>query len=179
MPNFSSQDLLTYAQNRQRPDALATLLASAQATVAPAASAAAPVTKVTKVKKAGVAGVGVVGPAWGGSQSVMDQLVTPFMRKNGLSVGSAKRTPGQNSAVGGAPGSDHLTTSTSSYAVDFATGNGAAAATGLARAMGQKSWRPGTYNRFNITAAGKRFSVQILWAVPGHFDHVHVGIRRA
>lgn len=52
MPIFSQQDLLKYAQNRQRPDALATLFASAQATVAPAASAAAPVTKVTKVKKA-------------------------------------------------------------------------------------------------------------------------------
>ena len=177
MPSYSQADLLTYIENRQRPDALSTLAASAQATVAPAASAA--VAKVKKVKKAGVGGVSVVGSAWGGSQSVMDQLVTPFMRRKGLSVGSAKRTPGQNSAVGGAPGSDHLTTNANSYAVDFATGNGAAAATGLARAMGQRSWRPGTYNRFNITAGGKRFSVQILWAVPGHFDHVHVGVRRA
>lgn len=50
MPSYSQADLLTYIENRQRPDALSTLAASAQATVAPAASAAAP--KATKVKKA-------------------------------------------------------------------------------------------------------------------------------
>lgn len=120
-----------------------------------------------------------LGSAWGGTQSIFEQFVNPFMRKQGLPVGSQKRTPQQNAAVGGAQGSDHLTSQTNAYAVDYPTRNGAAAATALARAMGQRSWRPGTFNRFNITVSGKSFSVQILWAVQGHYDHVHVGIRRA
>lgn len=118
-----------------------------------------------------------LGRAWGGTQSIFDQFVTPFLRGKGLSAGSAKRTPSQNAGVGGAPGSDHLTTNTNAYAVDYPTTNGAAAATALARAMGQRSWGPGTYNRFTIRVGGKSFSVQILWAVQGHFDHIHVGIR--
>lgn len=45
MPKFSQADLLTYAANRQRPDALSTLLSSAQASVA-TGGVVAPVTKV-------------------------------------------------------------------------------------------------------------------------------------
>ena len=44
MPSFSQADLLTYAANRQRPDALTTLLSSAQAPVSE--GVVAPVTKV-------------------------------------------------------------------------------------------------------------------------------------
>ena len=44
MPKFSQVDLLTYAANRQRPDALSTLLSSAQAPVS--GGVVAPVTKV-------------------------------------------------------------------------------------------------------------------------------------
>ena len=47
MPSFSQADLLTYAQNRQRPDALGTLIASG--TTAPVA-AEAPARKVKKAK---------------------------------------------------------------------------------------------------------------------------------
>ena len=52
MPSYSQADLLTYIENRQRPDALSTLAASAQATVAPAATGGvkAPATKVKKAK---------------------------------------------------------------------------------------------------------------------------------
>ena len=46
MPSFSQADLLTYIENRQRPDALSTLAASAQV---PAATSV-PVTKVKKAK---------------------------------------------------------------------------------------------------------------------------------
>ena len=46
MPSFSQSDLLTYIENRQRPDALSTLAASAQA---PAATSV-PVAKVKKAK---------------------------------------------------------------------------------------------------------------------------------
>lgn len=51
MPKFSQADLLTYAANRQRPDALSTLLSSAQAPVA-TGGVEAPVTKVKKARKA-------------------------------------------------------------------------------------------------------------------------------
>jgi hypothetical protein len=37
----------------------------------------------------------------------------------------------------------------------------------------------GTYNRHTINVDGQRFSVQLLWRVSGHYDHVHLGIRRA
>jgi hypothetical protein len=52
VPSYSQADLLTYIENRQRPDALSTLAASAQATVAPAATGGVKAPKVTKVKKA-------------------------------------------------------------------------------------------------------------------------------
>ena len=50
MPKFSQADLLTYAANRQRPDALGALLSSAQAPATGGVEA--PVTKVKKAKKA-------------------------------------------------------------------------------------------------------------------------------
>ena len=53
MPSYSQADLLTYIENRQRPDALSTLAASAQATVAPAATGGVKVTKVKRVKSSG------------------------------------------------------------------------------------------------------------------------------
>lgn len=53
MPSYSQADLLTYIENRQRPDALSTLAASAQATVAPAATGGVKAPKVKKAKSPG------------------------------------------------------------------------------------------------------------------------------
>ena len=70
--------------------------------------------------------------AWRGTQSIIDQFVTPFMRRKGLSPGSTKRTPQQNAAAGGSATSDHLTTMSGSYATDYPTTSGEAAARALA-----------------------------------------------
>lgn len=120
-----------------------------------------------------------IGSAWGGTKSIFDQFIAPFMKDKGLSSTNCKRTPAENAAVGGSADSDHLTTNTNSYACDYSTGSGAGVASALAKAMGAPHNGVGTYERFNIQVDGKTFSVQILWAVQGHYDHIHVGIRVA
>lgn len=120
-----------------------------------------------------------LGKEWGGSQSVIDQFVTPFMRSKGLDAGSAKRTPAENAAVGGAPGSDHLTTNKKSYAVDYPTADGEQIARALARAIGWSAWQANSYARFAFEVDGKKFTIQILWGAGiQHGDHIHVGVRR-
>lgn len=80
MPSFSQQDLLKYAQNRQRPDALATLLSSAQAP-------AAVVPTVTKVKKVspGSSGGVLAAPATGSAKGLSPTVrrALAFARANG------------------------------------------------------------------------------------------------
>jgi hypothetical protein len=53
----------------------------------------------------------------------------------------------------------------------------------LARAIARKYGIPeanlGTYNRHIINVDGQRYSLQLLWKVEGHYNHVHFGIRRA
>lgn len=74
MPSFSQADLLTYIENRQRPDALTTLAASAQA---PAVTKV----KVKKVSSGGGAAVPATGSAQGLSPTVRKALA--FARANG------------------------------------------------------------------------------------------------
>lgn len=118
--------------------------------------------------------------AWGGTKSIFDRLVTPFMKRRGLTLGSTKRTPAANAAAGGSATSDHLTTMTEAYAGDYPTGTGEPHAAALARALGIRGWKPNDYTRYTITLDGKHYSVQILWgSLIDHDDHVHVGIRKA
>jgi hypothetical protein len=88
--------------------------------------------------------------------------------------GSGERTPEQNAAVGGASGSDHLSTNRWASAVDAKYGTGKT----IAKRLGIRGWKPGTYDRHTITVDGRRFSVQILEDVEGHYDHTHVGVQR-
>ena len=87
MPSFSQADLLTYIENRQRPDALVTLAASAQAPT---------VTKVKRVSSGGSSGglapVPASGSAKGLSPTVRKALA--FARANGWKgqVSSGYRT---------------------------------------------------------------------------------------
>lgn len=114
--------------------------------------------------------------AWGGSRSIFEQFVTPFMRRHGLAPGSEKRP---YDTVAGAGMSDHYTGSGNAYAVDYPTGSGMDEAQALARRMGNPDWRPNSYDSFETTVDGHRFRVQILWGSEiDHGDHVHVGIRR-
>lgn len=118
-----------------------------------------------------------VGRAWGGSKSVFDQFVTPFLRKRGLEPGSQKRSA---DTVAGPGMSDHYVGSGSAYAIDYPTFQGADDAAALARAMGIKGWHPNSYDSHVVSIDGHRFRVQILWGAGiDHGDHVHVGIRRA
>ena len=119
-------------------------------------------------------------PHWGGSGDVMANFVEPFLVKRGLPLGSGKRTPAENTRVGGSASSDHLTTRSTTAARDFPTYKGEDDARALAEALGFKSWRPNSYDGFTFTAGGKTFRAQILWGSGiDHGDHVHVGISAA
>lgn len=114
---------------------------------------------------------------WGGSNDVMESFVEPFLVKRGLPLGSGKRTPAENAAVGGSPNSDHLTTHTTTAARDFPTFQGEDDARALAHAMGFASWQPNSTESFTFSAGGHTFRAQILWGANiKHGDHVHVGI---
>lgn len=117
-----------------------------------------------------------VKPGWGGAKSVFDQFVTPFMRRHDLAAGSQKRS---YDTVDGPGMSDHYVGSTRSYAIDYPTYSGEDEARALARAMGNNSWQPNSYNSFTVTTDGAKFRVQILWGPAiDHADHVHVGVSR-
>lgn len=110
-------------------------------------------------------------PYWSGTAAIFKQFVHPFMQEYGISPGAEKEEGHTN-------GSDHALYSTSAYATDYPTYEGGEAANALGRAMGRDGDSTGTYERFEIEVDGMRFSVQILWHVPDHYDHVHVGIQR-
>lgn len=115
-------------------------------------------------------------PNWGGSDAVLD-FVEYFMVRRGLPIGSGKRTPSYNAAIGGSPTSDHLTTKMSTDARDFPTFSGEDDARALAVALGNHSWQPNSYATFDVVVDGHRFRIQILWGAGiGHGDHVHVGV---
>ena len=76
--------------------------------------------------------------------------------------------------------SDHHVLSTNAWAFDLAVrGAGGPtpatelAARRIAAALGHPDWAGGD---LRTTRDGYRF--QVLWKVAGHFDHVHVGVRR-
>lgn len=119
-------------------------------------------------------------PHWGGAGDVMVQFIEPFMVKRGVPIGSGKRTPAENSACGGSPTSDHLTTRTTCAARDFKTFDGEDAARALAKALGCDTWRPNSYDGFTFAVGGRTFRAQILWGGGiDHADHVHVGVTAA
>jgi hypothetical protein len=111
-------------------------------------------------------------PHWSGSRYVIEDRVDPVMARHGIPVTSRKRTD-----TLGNPGSDHDVGNTTAYATDYGTYDGAEAAHGVARSLGIDNYSVGDYTSYYVTFGGRTFRVQILWAVSGHFDHVHVGVR--
>lgn len=102
-----------------------------------------------------------------GAKSLAEQAGRGF-------VTSGERTPAENAAVGGASGSDHLSTNRWASAVDMKYGTGRQ----VAKRLGLKNWKPGTYDRHTVTVGGRKYSVQILENVEGHYDHTHLGVQR-
>lgn len=113
---------------------------------------------------------------WGGADALMDD-VEAFLLRRGLPLGSGKRTPAVNTAVGGSPSSAHLTTRLTTDARDFPTYSGEDDARALMAALGVTSWVPNSYTTFTLHVDGYIFRIQVLWgSAIGHGDHVHVGI---
>lgn len=135
-----------------------------------------------KVSRTGSVGGGRVdaGKGWGGSEGVVD-AAKKIARSMGIPVTSQKRNLAQTIAVGSSTGSDHYTGNTTAFATDFGVSGsrGDALARAIAKKYGIPSSNIGTFNRHIITVDGKRYSLQLLWRVSGHFDHVHFGVRRA
>ena len=80
----------------------------------------------------------------------------------------------------GSDRSDHHVSRTDSWACDLAvrgishpTPATRTAAARIAAALGEPDWEGGTLTKH---VAGYR--IQVLWLVAGHFDHVHVGVRK-
>lgn len=80
----------------------------------------------------------------------------------------------------GSKQSDHHVSRTDSWAVDLAvrgvqvpTSTTDTAALRIASALGQPNWTGGD---LTTTVNGYRF--QVLWRVAGHFNHVHLGVRK-
>jgi hypothetical protein len=107
--------------------------------------------------------------AWDGSKKVAYKLAT------GITHGSEKRP---YDSVEGPGVSDHFTGATSSYAIDLpavgAAGNRIVKT--LAKRLGVKPGR--LVGTFTPVRKGN-YIIQILWQVEDHYDHVHLGVRRA
>jgi len=116
--------------------------------------------------------------AWGGAMSIVEQEAVPVYGRDGLPVTSRKRAANHPLSISN-PGSDHNMANTTAYAADGGTFSGAEAAHDVANALGISNYSTGNFTTYTISRAGKSFGVQILWAVPGHFDHVHTGVHLA
>jgi peptidoglycan hydrolase-like protein with peptidoglycan-binding domain len=120
------------------------------------------------------------GGGWGGSEGVAD-AAKAIARERGISVTSLKRDLAATRRVRSTTQSDHYIGNKAAYAVDFGvTGSrGDALARAIAKKYGIPEGNIGTFNRHTITVDGQQYRLQLLWKVKGHYDHVHLGIRRA
>jgi hypothetical protein len=102
--------------------------------------------------------------AWAGSKRAVMKVVPKAIRAEGR---DDKRTPAENSAVGGSSTSDHLTTNEAAYAADLPPDD--AVAQKIAKRLGMES-HTGTNE---VTKNGYRY--QLIWQDAGHYDHIHIG----
>lgn len=114
---------------------------------------------------------------WGGSRRIINEEVLPVAKRHSVPVTSRKRSASDPLSISN-PGSDHNKANTTADAADLGTYNGSELARAIARSLGITSYTTGNYNSYYIVRRGITYRVQILWAVKGHFDHVHVGIKR-
>jgi hypothetical protein len=86
----------------------------------------------------------------------------------------------QVSRTTGSGNSDHYYTRTDSWAIDVAvrgiqvpTPQTHLAAKRIAAALGEPNWQGG-----DLTKVINGYRFQVLWLVAGHYNHVHVGVRK-
>lgn len=117
----------------------------------------------------GKATPGGAGGDWGGSM----QRALALAKSVGATPSSQKRS--RKLTASGNP-SDHWVGSTQSYATDLPTSGAAGDALfkRVVTALGMPGLKSGTWQ--NVTIGGYRY--QIGWRVPGHYDHVHVGVKK-
>ncbi len=193
--NISNPDLIIAGKTLQIPDGMdkGGTRGAAPGGAAPTGGAAAPTGGAAPHDHAGhthpegqMTGTGAptgggvhAGKGWGGSEGVAD-AAKGIAAQMGIPVTSQKRDLAATQRVGSTTGSDHFTGNTNAFATDF--GVSGAKGDQLAKAIAQKYGIPesniGTFNRHTINVDGQRYSLQLLWKVAGHFDHVHLGIRR-
>jgi len=148
---------------------------SRRAQLGVAAGAAALVLLVLLKGRTAVAAAG----GWGGSQRVAEKA-RAVAASLGIPVTSEKRTLADTVRVGSSTASDHYTGNTMAFALDFgvAGSRGDQLALRLAEAYGIPPSHIGTHKGHVIREGAASFRLQLLWRVAGHFDHVHLGIRR-
>lgn len=122
---------------------------------------------------------GGAGGNWGGSMDKALQFLQ-WAEQSGYKPNTSGQWLSQKrsrvrTASGGV--SDHYVGNTSAYAVDLGVPNVKYGDTLLRQIMsyfGQPNYRGGSW--LNVNRGGYRF--QIGWRVPGHYDHIHVGVKR-
>ena len=109
------------------------------------------------------------GGGWAGAEAP----ALAIAKLSGLPITSQKRD--RKLTASGNP-SDHWTGSTQSYAVDLGTSGAAGdrAFMKIVTALGRPDLKPGSWHNLNI--GGYRY--QIGWRTKGHYDHIHVGVKK-
>jgi peptidoglycan hydrolase-like protein with peptidoglycan-binding domain len=132
------------------------------------------------VKDTGGGGTITAGGPWGGSQKVAN-AAKAIASARSIPVTSQKRNLSDTIRVGSSTSSDHYTGNKTAFAVDF--GVSGTRGDQLARAIATKYGIPqgniGTFNGHVIKVGGAKYRLHLFWRVNGHFDHVHLGVRRA
>lgn len=108
--------------------------------------------------------------AWGGSQSVIEEIVFPVV-PDSIPLTSTKRTE-----TYGNPTSDHHVSQTTAYAADFGTANNYGLADEIGKALGIGP--VDDYALYYRSFGGHTFRIQIIAGTHGTGPHLHVGVRR-
>jgi truncated hemoglobin YjbI len=116
--------------------------------------------------------------AWGGTKKIIVKEVRPVAKKHNVKRTSSKRGAKHYLTILN-PLSDHSVLNKKSFADDYGTYNGKRLAEDIAKSLGISNYSTGNFKNYYIKRGGKTFRIQILWAVKGHYNHVHVGIRRS
>jgi len=115
-----------------------------------------------------------LGPqAWGGMRDFFEEVIYPVADAHGITYDQ------DDKEYGHAAGGDHDPGVLNAFAEDFPTFSGANFARAVAAKLGSPGGGVGTYSFIYFNWRGVRVRVQVLWAVAGHFNHVHIGARRA